>query len=100
MPQSFLEININEGVSVQLTEQGLTIYVAYLRQLAIAAGLSWDAVRSAPNPDTDDGWYHFEFWRLMQIFGPRIAMGRPVSFVNNVVRVKHTPSAQKGSPCT
>jgi hypothetical protein len=72
-----MEMNIHEHVWVQLTEDGEDTYQDY-----------WNKYSRLSPPITPDalGWYEFELWELMLIFGKNCAMHIPLQFRKNILR--------------
>lgn len=63
-----MKININENINVRLTPQGQEL----IRKHYATYNVTWH-----PNAD---GWYKFQLWDLMNIFGPHLYAGCRVPF--------------------
>lgn len=76
--KDFMPFNINEAVSVRLTNTGRDIH--YRRHVALIG----NNYRYIP-PETDaDGWSEFQMWELMQIFGKHIGIAKENPFELNI----------------
>ena len=81
-----MEFNINNYVQVKLSQKGLKCYNDYKNQYGIkenvAASLDW---LNRYHKGNKKGWYRFQLWDLMMIFGPSIYMGGPNMFDTNIL---------------
>lgn len=76
-----LKINLNATIEVELTKEGLAAYSAYkkaYKQLLRKTGIDYDLL------DLPDNIWRGQLWEAINIFGPKIGMGQPVPFVDNV----------------
>ena len=64
--------NINEYVSVRLTDFGRKRHKEDFDQWTSAAGLT---LQYHPPAEDEDGWSKWQLWVLMQLFGSVISMG-------------------------
>jgi len=71
-------INLNDRVRVTLTAAGVTAMHAEHKQLRIPYRFE---------PPAAGEVLTFELWRLMQLFGPMIAMGCPLPFTSTELEV-------------
>lgn len=70
-----IPFNINNYVSVRLTEEGLDQYHRHFQLFGV----------SVEEPLTDsDGWSRFLLWELMSIFGERMGNGMPNLFSTEI----------------
>lgn len=72
----FAKYNINKQVKVKLTEFGVCIFNKHYER--------WGIKAPKLNID-DDGYFSFQMWDLMQIFGNEIYMGNEVPFETTVL---------------
>jgi hypothetical protein len=90
------EVGLNEKVLARLTPEGIKIYSAYysnrtkmfkkLRGIKLAKS-AYDIKNRARR----GGWYEFQLWEFMQIFGPCVRMGGPILFKPATLRVVSEP---------
>lgn len=73
--------NINYNVWVKLTPEGKKQYRKYYRDLFRNIS-SFIEVKKLPAPD--NGWYKFQMWELMEVFGPALYMGCRVPFETEI----------------
>lgn len=70
---SLLKCNTNIPVHVKLTEKGKELLNAYYNKYGFSKEVSFD------------GYYTFQLWEVMQIFGQHIYIGCTVPFENNEI---------------
>ena len=68
------KFNINEHVKVKLTERGLEVYKKHYEKFGI----------KAPAKEAKDGYYRFQLWELMQIFGGSVGAGVKLPFETDI----------------
>jgi hypothetical protein len=78
-----MDFNINECVSVQLTDHGRAVHAAEHAMLLAKTGAS--LTYRAPKEDSD-GWSRWQLWELMRSFGEHIGMGMEPCF-GAVIRI-------------
>lgn len=72
MTPNHVQFNINDYVSVRLTEAGKKLHRQQYEQLSA----DYPKLQSYQEPKTDAmGYSQWQFWYLMQTFGPYISMG-------------------------
>jgi hypothetical protein len=79
---------MNNDVWVRLTDEGkqtLYDYYDYYRQQRWAKEGQYTPVWVEAHYKPTDGLYKFQFWNLMEIFGPMIHITEPVPFVDCLV---------------
>ena len=89
-----MTINMNDFVSVKLTEDGKIILESYrwsMKHILESKGLKGFDL-PVPKPD-ENGCFRFQLWNLMYIFGPYIGMGMPIPFENNAVVIEEDNNA-------
>ena len=69
-----MQMNINDPTWVRLTPDGVEL----LRKWRQARGLEKDEFNH-------NGWYEFEMWTLMEIFGQGLVPGGPCPFEESTV---------------
>ena len=69
-------MNVNDQVSVTLTEEGLRLWDEY-----------HDGYPALQARAREEGGLKTEVWKLMQVFGPHVRMGGPNHFVNNEIKI-------------
>jgi len=80
-------INLNELVQVRLTKEGLAQHEKWYCDLSSVTKMSLPNSVSELKPD-DDGWYSFQLWNLMQIFGAQLYQGNSQMFIGNLIRIR------------
>lgn len=80
-------LNINDEVDVRLTPEGVVQYNKFYQDLARKGDASYGKVRPPLRKDRG-GWYTFQLWDLMNIFGPNTYLGGPQYFADNEIRIK------------
>ena len=70
-------MNINEYVWVRLTDAGYERHTPY----------SWD--------EAGNGWYRFQLWDLMAIFGRHLHIGSTPLFEDNEIHLAKPPDAER-----
>ena len=72
-----MDFNINEYVHVKLTKLGKTIWINHIEKYHGMRGI--EKTGKLPDwvkhNDMGKGWWRFQMWELMNIFGPHIHMG-------------------------
>jgi len=76
-----MEVNVNAYVWVKLTPDGAWRLETYFRNL----GLSLEDCKNLHYEDAT-GWWQFQIWKLMNIFGSACYMGGPQIFIENRIR--------------
>lgn len=72
------EININDYVHVQLTDQGREIMWRHIAAIQATSPPRLQRLLVRP-PETADGWSVWRLWELMEVFGPHLSLaGDPV----------------------
>lgn len=72
-----MKVNLNDSVKVRLTPHGQEVISAdYARY-----GLVWHP--------TADGWYTFQLWYLMNVFGPNLCARSKLPFERNEVYLEN-----------
>lgn len=74
-----LTLNINDRVSVELTEEGLKHLKKYWSHI--------DLPRDLSIPGLKENVLTTELWDVMSIFGPKIYMGGPQFFKTNQIKL-------------
>jgi hypothetical protein len=69
--KQWLPFNMNSNVKIKLTPRGVQAFYEYWGKIGLCPKL----------PEADaDGYITQQLWCVMQMFGPVIALGRPVPF--------------------
>lgn len=72
-------INLNTVCTFQLTAEGERILADYYR--------AYGSAPLRPDPILKEGFYRFELWRIMEIFGPSIYLGSRPILKDNRIRI-------------
>lgn len=83
-----VDFNINEWVSVRLTDLGRAHHRADFDQWTKEAGLN---LEYRPPKEDAEGWSKFQMWNLMHLFGPLCGLGREVPF-ETTIKLHATPT--------
>lgn len=80
------EFNINDNVSVKLTDYGRTILEH--QHYTLYEKISGDIPKYVPPTEDDDGWSKWQLWSLMSAFGSSIYMGSNLPF-ETTIKIHH-----------
>lgn len=76
-----MKFNINDYIQVKLTREGFRVYNdeknKYGIKETLAESKKW---LNKYHRGNRKGWFRFQMWELMSIFGPKIYMGGPNLF--------------------
>ncbi len=82
-------LNLNDYVLVQLTKDGKEAYMEYVQKMETDINASQHLknpfVYQVIKPDIR-GWYKFQLWDVMRIFGDRCEVTLPQLFTKNCIR--------------
>lgn len=75
-----MKFNINDYVRVRLTDHGRLIDTTNRREFQKVLDARSDHNNLVPALKEEGGWSKWEFWSLMERFGPHMGLGREVPF--------------------
>lgn len=78
-----LEINVNDMVSVDLTQKGYEVLLEYYKKYSPPGSDNTQYIEMYVKQP--DGQYKFHLWNLMQIFGEKMHMGGEQMFTKNIL---------------
>lgn len=79
-----IEFNINNYVRVKLTPAGRQVYETAIRTRY-----------AVPMEKDRDGYYKFQMWELMRIFGPTMHHGMQIPFEKNAFTLEVTINVEQ-----
>lgn len=68
-------INLNDGIKVRLTPEGVRIHYEYYNKVNVGCGRQ--IIKDCFPKSDPDGYTHYQLWDFMNIFGEHITMGAP-----------------------